>query len=143
MPQGLVIPSNSILYAGEPTYREYEVLTATNLYPGSPVETDTNEWSIKVGADNSTVIIGVADVEPNELKTTIYGAADQCRVITGDVVVAMRAASGASIGIGTKVQSAGSGTIDQYATVGADFGYALQTKTGDDIEWILVKLTSL
>jgi hypothetical protein len=141
MPQGLVQPNNSILYAGQPVYLEYEVKTATNMYPGYLVIHDTNEYDIKVADDNSALVIGVLDVEPNELRETIYGAGDQARVITGDCVVLLKAASGATIAVGTKVQSAGNGLVDEYATADCDVGYALQAKTGDDNEWILVKWT--
>ena len=86
MPQGLVQPNNSILYAGYPKYMEYEVKTATNMYPGRLVITDTNEYSIKVATDGATTVLGVLDVEPNELRETIYDAGDQARVITGDPI---------------------------------------------------------
>ena len=141
MGQGLVQPTNSILYAGQPVYLEYEVLTATSMYPGRLVITDTNEWSIKVATDNATNCLGVLDVEPNELRETIYGAGDQARVIRGDCVVMMTAQSGATITVGLPVQCGGSGKIDEYATAQAAIGYALQAKSGDDDEWILVKLT--
>lgn len=141
MPQGLVQPSNAILYAGEPVYAEYEVKTVTDMYPGRLVETDTTEYQIKVGTDNSLVILGVLDVEPNELRSTIYGEADQARVIRGDVVVLLQKTSGATITVGLRVQCAGAGRIDQYATALADIGYALQAADGDDHENILVKLT--
>lgn len=141
MPQGLIQPNNSILYAGNPKYLEYEVLTATNMYPGRLVITDTNEYSIKVGTDDATTVLGVLDVEPNELRETIYDAGDQARVITGDCVVLLKKASGATISVGTKVQCAGNGMVDEYATASADVGYSLQAADGDDDEWILVKLT--
>lgn len=140
-PQGLIQPNNAILYAGTPVIQEMEVLTATEMYPGRLVETDTNEWSIKVGQSNSVVILGVLDVEPTERRATIYGVGDQARVLRGDIVVMLLAISGATITIGLKVQCAGSGKVDEYATVLADVGYALQAKSGDDDEWILVKLT--
>lgn len=141
MPQGLVQPTNAILYAGQPVYLEYEVLTATNMYPGRLVITDTNEYSIKVAGDNATDCLGVLDVEPGELRETIYGAGDQARVIRGDCVVMMTKASGATITVGLPVQCAGSGMVDEYATAQAAVGYALQAANGDDNEWILVKLT--
>ena len=139
MPQGLIQPANAILYAGNPKYLEYEVKTATSMYPGRLVINDTNEWDIKVADDNSVLVLGVLDVEPNELRSTIYGAGDQARVITGDCVVLLKAASGATIAVGTKVQAAAAGMVDEYATAGAEVGYSLQVKTGDDDEWILVK----
>ena len=139
MPQGLVQPNNAILYAGNPKYLEREIGTATNMYPGRLVITETNEWTVAVAGDNAVNVIGVLDVEPNELRETIYGTGDQARVITGDCVVMVTAASGATITIGLQVQAAASGMVDQYATAAASVGYALQAKAGDDNEWILIK----
>ena len=139
MPQGLIQPTNSILYAGYPKYLEMEVETATNMYPGRLVITDTAEYQIQVATDNSVAVIGVLDVEPNELRETIYATGDQARVITGDCVVLVKAHSGATIVVGSVVQAAADGCVDQYATGGAAVGYALQAKAGDDHEWILIK----
>ena len=141
MPQGLVQPTNSILYAGNPKYLEYEVKTATSMYPGRLVITDTNEYSIKVAGDGATTVLGVLDVEPNELRETIYDSGDQARVITGDCVVLLLAESGSTIAVGTKVEPSNSGMISESADDTAMVGYALQAKTGDDNEFILVKLT--
>jgi hypothetical protein len=131
----------SILYAGIPLFKEYEVLTDTGLYPGRLVEHDTNEGDIKVGADNSVVILGVADKEDTELVTTIYGVADQCRVLSGPIIVWLLAQSGATIAVGGLVQCGGSGKVDQYATATAGVGRALMAKTGDADEWILVDMS--
>jgi hypothetical protein len=141
MPQGLVQPTNAILYAGYPKYLEYEVETNTNMYPGRLVIAGSAEYQIVVGTDNAATVLGVLDVEPNELRETIYGAGDQARVITGDCIVLLKKASGATIAVGTKVQCAGAGMVDEYATATADVGYSLQAADGDDDEWILVKLT--
>lgn len=142
MPQGLIQPSNAILYAGTPVVQEYEVKTADDMYPGRLVITDTNEWDIKVATDNSVAVLGVLDVEAGERRSTIYGAGDQARVLRGDIVVMLYAISGAVITIGLRVQCAGAGMIDQYATALADVGYSLQAKSpGEGGDWCLVKLT--
>jgi hypothetical protein len=141
MPQGLVQPNNSILYAGNPKYLEYEVKTATNMYPGRLVITDTNEYSIKVATDGATTVLGVLDVEPNELRETIYGAGDQARVISGDCIVMLVKESGSTIAVGTKVEPGNSGMVSESADDTAIVGYSLQAASGDDNEWILVKLT--
>ena len=142
MPQGLIQPNNSILYAGNPKYMEYEVKTATSCYPGRLVITDTNEYSVKVATDGAVTVLGVLDVEPNELRETIYGAGDQARVITGDCIVLLKAASGATIAVGTRVEAAADGMVEELADEDAEIGYALQAATpGEGGEWILVKLT--
>jgi hypothetical protein len=141
MPQGLVQPNNSIVYAGYPKYMEYEIKTATDCYPGRLVITDTNEWCVKVAGDGATTVLGVLDVEPNELRETIYDAGDQARVITGDCIVMLQKTSGATIAIGTRVEAAASGRVSELADEDAEIGYSLQAASGDDHEWILVKLT--
>ena len=139
MPQGLIQPANSILYAGYPKYLELEVESGTNMYPGRLVITGTAEYQCNVAGDNAANVLGVLDVEPNELRETIYAAGDQARIITGDCVVLLKKASGATITVGLKVQPAANGMVDEYATAGTEVGYALQAADGDDDEWILVK----
>lgn len=141
MPQGVVQPSNSILHSGDPVYREYEIKTADNCFPGRLVQHDTNEWDVKVADSGSAVVLGVLDVEPTELRTTIYDAADQARIITGDCVVLLKAVSGATIDEGTKVQAATGGKVIESTDATKAVGYSLQAKTGATDEWILVKLT--
>lgn len=141
MPQGLVQPANAILYAGQPVVHEMEVKTATNMYPGRFVINDTAEYDVKIAGAASALVLGVLDVEPNELRSTIYGAGDQARVLSGDIVVMAQAASGSTIAVGTKLITAANGMVSEGSTAGQVVGYALQAKTGDDNEWILVKLT--
>lgn len=141
MPQGLVQPSNKILHSGFPVYREYEVRTAGGCYPGRLVQHDTNEWDVKVAESGSAVVLGVLDVEPTELRTTIYGTGDQARVITGDCVVLLKAVSGATIDEGTLVQAGDSGMVIESTDATKAVGKALQVKTGITAAWILVKLT--
>jgi hypothetical protein len=132
----------SILYAGIPLIKECEVLTATEMYPGRLVEHDTNAGDIKVAATNSVVVLGVLDREGTELVSTIYHAGDQARVLSGPIIVWMLANSGATIAVGTAVQTVGgTGKISQYATATACVGRALAAKTGDNDEWILVDMS--
>jgi len=142
MPQGLVKPSNAVLYAGEPVIQEMEVLTATNMYPGRLVIHDTNEWDIKVAGTGATNVIGVLDVEPNERRATIYGAGDQARVLRGDIVVLLTAPAGTAIAVGDKLQPAADGKVCKTAlVVGQPVGYALQALAVATAGTILVKLT--
>lgn len=135
------MPLRSILHSGKPVYREYEVKTVACMYPGRFVQHDSNEWDIKVATSGSLVVLGVLDIEPTELRPTIYGAADQARVITGDVVVAVKKISGATIDEGTTVQVANSGMVCETTDATKEVGYSLQAATGANNEWILVKLT--
>lgn len=144
MPQRPVQPSNAILVSGTPIYEEYEVETATDMYPGRLVIKGSASHQIKVATDNSIAVIGVLDVEPTETRDTQYDANDQARVIRGDCVVLLKVLHSATIGIGGKVQCAGSGKIDQHATAYADVGiseeaWAPQAADG----WIMVKLTNV
>lgn len=140
-PQGLVQPANSILYAGDPVITEMEVLTATMMYPGRLVITDTNEWDIKVATSAAATVLGVLDVEATELVSTIYGAGDQARVLRGDIIVLLKKDSGAALAIGNKVIPANSGMIQAGTTAGQVVGYALQAVAKETKADVLVKLT--
>ena len=141
MPQGLVKPANGILYAGQPLIQEYEVKTATSMYPGRLVITDTNEWNIKVATSGAATVLGVLDVEPGQLRTTLYDDGDQARVLSGDIVVLLTKDADLAITIGQKVIPANSGMVQ--VTGAADVnavGYALQAAVAASAT-LLVKLT--
>jgi hypothetical protein len=143
MPQGILAKGgvgNAILYAGDPVVREMEITTAADCYPGRLVESDGTDSGVVVGTDNSVVILGVLDRDATKLLTTIYTVNDQARVLSGDIIVWVVAVSGATITRGLKVQCAGAGKVDQYATVNGAVGYSLHAKSGATDEWILVKL---
>jgi hypothetical protein len=140
MPQGLIQPANEIVYAGTPTYLEYEVKTIAEMIPGRLVMHDTNEWDIKVCTSGATTALGVLDVEPGELRTSNYDAGDQARVITGDCVVLMTKDSGAAVAIGDKLIPADSGMVQGATTAGAVIGYALQAVAKETKAELLVKL---
>lgn len=144
MPQGIPAKGaigNAILYAGDPIVKEMEITTAADCYPGRLVQTDTAlDYGVITGASDSVTILGVLDVDPTKLRTTIYTQYDQAKVLSGDIIVWLVAASGATITRGLRVQCAGSGKVDQYATAQAAVGYSLHAKSGDGDEWILVKL---
>jgi len=139
MPQGLVKPANGILYAGQPVVTEYEVKTATTMYPGRLVITDTNEWNIKVATSGALTVLGVLDVEPGQLRTTLYDDGDQARVLSGDIVVLLTKDADLPIAIGEKVIPANSGMIQVGTTAGAVVGYALQAGVAASAT-LLVKL---
>ena len=140
MPQGLVKPANGILYAGQPVITEYEVKTATTMYPGRLVITDTNAWDIKVATSGALTVLGVLDVEPGELRTTLYDEGDQARVLSGDIVVLLTKDADLAIAIGDKVIPANSGMVQIGTTAGAVVGYALQAAVAASAT-LLVKLT--
>lgn len=142
MPQRPVHPSNAILVNGNPIIEEYEVQTATDMYPGRLVIPGTGTHQVVVATDNATNVIGVLDVEATERRSTQYGASDQARVLRGDAVVLLLALHSATITKGMKVQCAGSGKIDQYATVNAAVGVAEESFGPAAADtWIMVKLT--
>ena len=150
MPQRPVKPLNSILVSGNPIYEEYEVETATTMYPGTLVIKGSDSRYVVTGTDNSTEIIGVLDIMPDQKLTTMtstpttYSVGDQVRVIRGDCVVQLRALHSATITIGLKVQCAGAGRIDQYATANADVGIAEEDFGPAAADgWVIVKLTNV
>jgi hypothetical protein len=144
MPQGIPVKGaigNAILYAGTPIVREMEVTTATTMIPGALVITDgSNDNGCIVAPDNSVIVLGVLDVDPTKLLTTTYTQYDQARILSGNIIVWLMKISGAAITRGLRVQCAGAGMVDQYATAEAAVGYSLHAASGDGTEWILVKL---
>lgn len=154
MPQGLIQPANAILYAGEPLYQEFEVLTTTHMAPGRLVITDTNDYSIKVAGAGAATCLGVLDIMADEKLTlmqtevqegtplAVYAAGTQVRVIRGDVVVKCMGDSGATIAVGTKLITAANGMVTNGTTAGQVIGYSLQAITFSGVcKWVLVKLT--
>jgi hypothetical protein len=118
-----------------------EVLTATSMVPGRLVQTDTNEWSIKVQTSGGTNTLGVLDIEPAQLRTTLYDVGDQARVLSGPIIVLLTADSvGTGIAIGDPVKPADSGMIQKGGTAGADIGRALQVVAAATKANILVLL---
>jgi len=156
MPQGVITPLNSILYAGDPdTMQEYEVKTYANLAPGRLVITDTYEYAIQVAGAAATDIIGVADIMSDEKLTLMqtetadgaplvtYAAGDQVRVLRGDIVVKLLAKSGETIAVGTRLIAAAAGMVAANAVEGQTVGYSLQNATAHiaaKCGWVLVKL---
>jgi len=153
MPQGLIQPSNAILYAGQPIVQEMEVETTTQFCPGKVVSVDTEDWQCEVAGDETTPI-GVADV-PSDEKLTDYitesaagtvtktfTAGDQIRVLRGDIVVKVMAKSGETIAVGTRVCTAANGLVVAGTTAGKCIGYSLESPVlTTSCKWILVKLT--
>lgn len=154
MPQGLIQPSNAILYAGEPIVQEMEVETVSEFCPGKLVIVDTEDYQCQVATVGAATVIGVADV-PSDKKLTDYitesgpgtvtetfTAKDQIRVLRGDIVVKLLALSGETIAVGTKLIAAANGLVKAGTTAGQVIGYSLESPTLTSLcKWILVKLT--
>ncbi len=112
MAQGRARPSNAILVSGNPVVEELEVKTAANMYPGRFVIKDTNDWDIKVAGAGAKNVLGILDVEPGELKATIYDAGDQARVLRGaGVCVVAHLASGQNVAKGAALICAANGEL--------------------------------
>jgi hypothetical protein len=103
---------------------EVEIKTASNCYPGRLVIRDTSDGNVQVAGNGATDVLGVLDVEPAELRSTIYGVGDQARVLHGDCVVLVEAISGAVITAGLTLLAATGGTVIQGTTAGAVIGVA-------------------
>lgn len=153
MPQGVVLPTNAILYAGEPLVQELEA-EGTLILPGRLVMTGTAGHQCKVGTIlGEAKILGVADIQaehPLHEKgftdpdhATDYVAGAPVRVLRGDVVVMVVAKSGETIAVGTRLQAGDAGVvIPHVVATGTSIGYALTAPvTGTENEWILAKLT--
>ena len=123
MPQGLTQPSNAILVAGTPVYREVEIganATAAKMLPGRLVIHDATDGDVKEAAANADTILGVLDVEAESLITDAYAVGDQARIITnpGVSVVLTLVSGGAAVAPGDPVVSAADGKAAKQA-VGA------------------------
>lgn len=151
MPQGPVLPTNAILYAGTPLVQELEA-EGTLILPGRLVMTGSDAHQCKVGtAAGALTILGVADIQHDHPLyesgqstpdyATDYVAGDPVRVLRGDIVVMVVAKSGESIAVGDRLEAGDDGLVVEFATAGKMIGYALTAKSGDDNEWILAKLT--
>jgi hypothetical protein len=160
MPQGLSheMLARGILYAGEPEIQEMEVLTPGALCPGRLVIAETTEYQCTVAGVDSKLVLGVADV-PSDKRVDYYysptaggantfnfTAADQIRVLRGDVVVRVVGLSGQTIVVGTRLVPAANGMVKAAAGTEADeiVGYSLEIKTAElaaCCDWLLMKMT--
>ena len=155
MPQGLITPNNAILYAGQPLIQEMEVETTTEFCPGKLVIVDTADYQCQAAGAASTAVLGVADV-PSDKKLTDYytpsaggavteafTAADQIRVLRGDIVVKVIVISGATVTVGTKMIAAANGMVTNGTAAGQVVGYALDTPADIATKccWMLMKMT--
>ncbi len=153
MPQGVVLPTNAILYAGTPQVQELEA-EGTLILPGRLVMTGTAGHQCKVGTVvGAATILGVADrqaehplyekgyTDPDH--ATDYVAGDPVRVLRGDVVVMVVALAAEVIAVGTRLEAGDAGVVKAHVpATGLDIGYALTAKAaGAENEWILAKLT--
>ena len=120
----MVLPSNAILCAGTPIITEYEVKTATQMYPGLFVIRDTSDGNIKVGVTADANVLGVLDVASDGLRSEIYTQYEQARVLSGPCEVVVNVMSGATITAGITVLCASGGTCCQGTTAGAIVGRA-------------------
>ena len=125
MPQGIVNPSNVVLCAGVPIITECEVKTATQMYPGLVVVRDTSDGNIKIGTTAVADPLGVLDLKPEGLRSTIYTQYDQARVLSGPCDVLINACSGATITAGITLVTGSGGTCAQGTTAGAIIGRAV------------------
>ena len=158
MPQGLITPNNSILYAGQPEIQEMEVETVGEFCPGKLVIVDTADYQCQVAGVDASDVLGVADV-PSDQKLTAYftpsaggavtktfTAGDQIRVLRGDIVVKVILLSGETITVGERLAAAANGMVKAITADGPAedvVGYALDTPAdmADKCCWILMKMT--
>ena len=151
MPQHPVQATNAILVSGQPIIEEYEVQTATNMYPGMFVITGTAANQVIVATDSSASVIGILDIMPDEnladmyTDSRTYVANQQVRVIRGDCVVMARVDHAAVITVGLKVEvSDGTGSVAPYATPNCEVGIAEEAHAAQAADgWLIVHLTNV
>lgn len=123
------VPSNhSIVVGGLPLYMEFEAATSSAILTGDLVQFNNpgaSDCTIKEGVDNSTEIIGVADISPQSAttpprggdRTTAYAAGDQVKVVRGPLTVMLRVATSEQIQCGEFVQPMTSGEVKAYLCI--------------------------
>ena len=123
------VPStHSIVVGGLPLYMEIEAATSSAILPGDLVQYNNpgaSDCKIKEGADNSTEVVGVADISPQSATTPIrggsrtvaYAAGDQVKFVRGPLTVMLRVAQSEQIQCGEFVQPASSGEVKAYICI--------------------------
>jgi len=126
------VPStHSVVVGGLPLYMEIEAATSSAILPGDLVQYNNpgaGDCKIKEGADNSTEVIGVADISPQSATTPPrggsrtanalpYAAGDQVKVVRGPLTVMLRVAQSEQIQCGEFVQPASSGEVKAYICI--------------------------
>jgi hypothetical protein len=104
------------------------------MYPGRLVIRDTTDYGVKIATGGDTTCLGVLDVEPNELASTIYGVGDQARVLSGDIEVLIPVFSGQTVTAGQTVIPGTGGVVWAGTTAGAVVGRAKTTATNANYE---------
>ena len=127
MTQWPVPTTHSIVVGGLPLYMEIEAATSSAILPGDLVQFNNpgSDCTVKEGQDDSTSIIGVADISPQSAttpprggdRTTAYAAGDQVKIVRGPLTVMLRIAKNADIACGDYVQPAASGEVKEYYCV--------------------------
>ena len=149
----------SILVGGLPRFMEFEQgaeVGAALILPGDLVEF-TNapaDCSVRAGQDQSTIVIGVANIHPVGTATpprggdrlTAYEAGDTIEVINGPITVMLRIQASQDIQCGEMVQPAAGGEVLAYIC-GTDeacqlIAQALETTAADTttFQWAMFQL---
>jgi len=155
MPQGSVIPSNSILVAGQPIIVEKEARTVTDLAPGRLVITDTTDYQCTFAGDEAANVIGVCDV-PSDKKLTAFtftaktgaatvtvAAGDQLRILRGPIRVKVILLSGESVAVGDGLVAAAIGMVKKISSDGPEdmVGKAASSSSASTTcDWILMDM---
>jgi len=121
--------THSIVVAGLPLYMEFEhaaEVTTAAILPGDLVEfAGTTNCDVKAAQDDSTIVIGVADISPQSAstpprggdRTTAYQEGDQVKIVRGPLLVMLRIKTSEDISCGEMVQPAASGEVKAYICV--------------------------
>ena len=156
MPQDYVLPANAVLVNGVPLRHEWEAAPGSAILPGDLVCFDTNyctggQSKIKEAPADHEKVLGVADLAHSGNRDTVYAVSTFVRVLSGNIVVAVRLYNNVSIICGDNMKSAASGEVTKFVCeAGTVFsastnpclrvGQALASYTASTVyQWILMK----
>jgi len=132
---GFVKPNNAILVAGDPLITEFNVETATNMYPGRLVELDSGADDIEVcgAAGNAIGWLGYEQANPEfrpANRATAYVANDLAPVLYGGgFVIIGRLASGQNVAKDTRLVAGANGELIAATAAGLAAGSTPVTST--------------
>ena len=123
---GYITATDKIVLAGNRMSAEYEVETATTMYPGRLVKKGTTDNEIVVGTDGAVSLgwLGYEDTPVMYRPTTIdtiYSAADRAAVVFGSgIILRGLLANGDDIIMGDKLTGTAAGAVKKWVPVPID-----------------------
>jgi len=135
LPQGIVKPSNQIVAAGNPLKVEMEIganATAAKMLPGILVIFDTTDFTVKEAGAKADNVVGILDVDPEDLEATAYAVGEEAMVIMGECIAKLILLASENVTRGDPLVAAADGKVAKQAVgamggQGTVIGHALES----------------